>query len=277
MEDYLKDLNKSSIYRNDILAAEKDFKQIVEFDPMELTAIDGGIIAIIAPTGCGKSILLRDILSKIHKHYDNIYLMCPTAKMQDCYNYFPDENIIDHFDEQLLENVYEEQKNSIKKNKKMKKPLIILDDIIGEPEYDKSIMLNKIATAGRPSNLTVILLCQYFSKIKQLHRTNLRAFIGFDIDNSDELEKFTRSFMCSFNKRTGRLLYKKITKEKKYQCCVVLIHKNFSEVHEKVRKYTAVFDVPHFKIKKIKEVPQINGDVNINVEKIKEEKFRFNF
>lgn len=274
MEDYVNNLNKSSIYRNDIVYADREFEKVIDFDPTELTEILGGIIAIIAPTGSGKSILLRDILSKIHTHYDKIYLMCPTAKVQDCYDYFPDSNIIDHFDEATLERVFIEQQSSDKK--KMKKPLIILDDIIGEPEYEKSKMLNKIATAGRPLNLTVILISQFYTKIKPLHRGNLRAFIGFDMDSSEELEKFTKTFMCSISKRTGRFLYKKITMEKKFQCCVVLIHKIGCKTHEKVRKYIANYDVPKFKIKKIVENNVVTFQKPLITEREEEDKpFRF--
>lgn len=260
MDDYSKGLNNSSIYKNDLLQAERDFEKITEFDPKCLTEITGGIIGIVSPTGCGKSYLLRDILSKIHKHYDSIHIMCPTAAIQDCYDYFPKENISNFFDEKLLEDIYTEQMTQ--KKGLVKKPLIILDDVIGEPAYDKSIMLNKIATAGRPLSITVILLSQYFSKIKPLHRTNLRAFIGFDIDNCDELDKFTNSFMCSVNKRCGRLLYKKITGEHKYQCCVVLIHKNYVGTDEKVKKYIGDPNVKKFKIKSIKNTQNGAGHLH---------------
>jgi hypothetical protein len=252
MNDHIKNLNNTSLYKNDLLQANRDFATVGEFDPTTLTEITGGINAIVSPTGCGKSWLLRDILSKIHNNYDAIYLFCPTAKLQDCYDYFPKENIYDFFNEQLLEDIYMEQKADMedkKKNTKPKKPLIILDDIIDSDAYWKSKMLDKLSTQGRPLYITVILLSQYFSKIKQLHRVNLRSFIGFDIDNSDELEKFTRSFMCSTNKRCGKMLYKLITGEKKYQCCVVLIHKNYEEISGKVKKYMADPNVKKFKIK----------------------------
>lgn len=252
--DYINNLNKRSIFRNDLVIAESDFNKIKEWNIEEtFENIKGGFIGILAPSGSGKSYLLKDILSKIHKNYSKIYLMCPTARFQSIYDYFPDSNIIDHFDEEFLTNMFKQRVEKVERKKSPKKIMVILDDIIGDKEYLKSKILDKLAISARPVNITVIILSQYYSRIKSLHRANLMLFIGFDIDNMDELEKFTRGFMCSVSKRSGRFLYKKITSEKKYQVCVVEIYKNSVAVEEKVKKYISCADVPPFKIKSVVE------------------------
>lgn len=257
-DDYITNLNKNSLYKNDLLSAENEFGKIQEWDPVKtFDEINGGFVGILAPTGCGKSWLLREILSKIHKSYSKIYLMCPTAMYQQVYDYFPNENIINHFDEEFLTNLFLERTQKMERKKKSpKKIMVVLDDIIGDKEYLVSKILDKLSISSRPINITVIILSQYYSRIKSLHRSQLRLFIGFDIDNMDELEKFTKGFMCSTTKRAGRMLYKKITGEKKRQCCIVEIYKNSVPTEEKVKKYTASAEIEKFKIKSVKEKDQ---------------------
>jgi len=274
-EDYIKNLNKGSIYRNDLIIAENEFRKVEEWNMDEtFEKVLGGFIGILAPTGSGKSYLLRDILSKIHKNYENIYLMCPTAKFQTVYDYFPDKNIIDHFDEEFLVNLFDERtkkfERSKKEKKEVKKVMVILDDVVSDKEYTRSKIMDKLSISARPVGITIVILSQYFSRIKPMHRTNLRLFIGFDVDNMNELEKFTSESMCNINKRVGRLLYKKITGEKKYQVCIVELYKLSVPMNEKVRKYTSRLDVPKFKIKEIVAEKE-TGNLGYSLPKCSEE------
>ena len=232
MEDYLNNLNNNSIYKNDYKLA--DSYNITDWDPSTITEdITGGLITICAPSGSGKSVLLKHILSEIHKKFENIYLMCPTAKLQDIYDFMPKHNIMDTFNEEFLQRIWDAQVRD-----KSNKQLIIMDDIIDLPEFKKSKKLDEMAHGFRHLNGYVILLSQDFNSIRPTLRKNARIAISFELPSKKEREKFTESYMSLENNHIGEILYKKLTGVK-YQCVVCLNYMVGCPLDTKVKKFIA--------------------------------------
>jgi len=239
MDDYINNLNSTSVRKNDYkLANSYDIK---DFDPMEVSEdITGGIIAIISPTGTGKTVLLKDILSKIGKNYktSQINLFSRTAKLQECYDFFPRGQLYDDYDEEIMTKIWNKQTEDHDKNKKTEPRLIILDDVIASPNYIRSKIINEMAFGARHLNILIILLSQYMVSIKACVRNNIRIAFAFQLSSKREREKFIEQFLATETNGSGDMLYKKITGEK-YQCIVVSNYKAGEAVENRVKKYTA--------------------------------------
>ncbi len=252
MEDYIKNLSNSSMYKNDYILANKIHDSIVEWEPETLTDdITGGLITIIAPTGSGKSVLLKHIVSSTHKKFEEIYLICPTAKLQKIYDWMPDENIIDNYDKDFMSSLWTRKKLNKEGN-----VLVIIDDSIDDPNFRRCKVLDEIAHGGRHASLFVIILSQDFNSIKMTHRKNARISISFQLPSKREREKFTETYMSLENNHIGEILYKKITGEK-YQCVACLNYKVGSMLSEKIKKFTAD-PAKKVVLKKIKKANEYN-------------------
>lgn len=240
MEEYLEALGNSTIYKNDYKLANS--YEIGEWDPSTITKdITGGVITICAPTGAGKSQLVKHILSETHKDFEKIYLMCPTAKIQSVYDYIPRKNIIDTFNEEFLNKLWTTKKAELEREKeKMKREniMVIIDDCIDLPEYKKSLVLPELSHGGRHAYIYVLLLSQDFNSISPTLRKNSRIAISFQLDSKGEREKLTKQYMSLENNHIGEILYKKITGIK-YQCVVCLNYEVGATIPEKIKKFTA--------------------------------------
>lgn len=250
-DKYIENLSNSSVSKGNYLYANSI--NVQDFDPKILHEIVGGVIAIVAPTGAGKTVLLKHLLSMIHKEYDQIMMFSGTAKLQKVYDFFPRSMISDHFDEEKLLNMwqkqikdFEESKNpsepyhlgSRRPKKKLEKCMVILDDVIHDKEYIKSKAILEVATGGRHLNILVILLSQYITKIKPVIRANIRLAISFQLTQKREREKFIEEFLSLENNQIGDILFRKITGVK-YQSIVVCIHRVGDSTEKKVFKFIA--------------------------------------
>jgi len=233
VEVYMDSLNTGTIYKNDLLLADKF--EVNVFDPTVIPEdITGGIIALVGATGYGKTFLLRDILSKIHKNYDRFYMFSGTAKLQKDYDFFPKENISQFYDEAKMTEIWDNAYNKQKGDRE--NVLIILDDVINDPEFIKSLVLKKYATGARNLGITIFLLTQFLNSLKPIIRNNLRLVVAFESDNYKERRKFIDEYLSVINPRVGDHIYRKITSVP-FQCVVVAVYKK--DKHNKVYKYIA--------------------------------------
>jgi len=243
MDDYLKNISTGTIRKQDYILANS--YEIQEFSPEDIQEISGGIIAICAATGSGKTVLLKDILSKIHTNYDKIHVFSRTAKLQESYDFVPRYMITDDFDEELLTEIWNHQVDTHQQEKPLEQVLLILDDIIASPSYKKSKMLDEVAYGARHLKITVILLSQNMSSIKSSIRNNIRIAIAFQLSSKREREKFVEQFLAAENNRIGDVLFRRIT-DVKYQSIIVQAYKSGALINEKVKRYIAD---PNVKIK----------------------------
>lgn len=240
MDTFLKNIGNNTILKNSYALANS--YEIGDFSPEDLTEITGGVVAIIAGTGCGKTVLLKDIMSKTHKNFERIHLFSRTAKLQSVYNFIPRRWITDDFNEEALNDIWNQQIKKSEKGEKLDKILVILDDIICSPSYKKSKMLEECSISARHLNITIILLSQNFTSIKPIIRNNIRIAITFQMQSRKEREKFAEQFLGADSSRAGDILLRRIT-DVRYQCLIVQVYKNGETLSNKVKKYTASLDV----------------------------------
>lgn len=257
---YIENIGNHTIKKNDYLYANSIVIQ--DQDLNEFLDITGGVNAIIAPTGSGKTVLLKNILNTVHKKYDDIVLMSRTAKFQEAYNFFPRHQILDDYSEQFLTDLWNKQSeaylefasndlaakpfgpsrwtfskslNRVKK-KKREKVLVILDDVIASPSYQSSKIINELAFGARHVGITLWVLSQNFTSIKPAIRNNIRILCAFWLDSEIERKKVIYQFLSTKNHNIGDLLYKKITGTK-YQAIIISNYKSGAPLEEKVKKF----------------------------------------
>lgn len=240
MESYLKNIGNNTILKNSYLLANS--YNIEEFSPEDIKEITGGVVAIIAGTGSGKSVLLKDLLSHTHTNYKKIHLMSRTAKLQKFFDFVPRSMISDDYDEKKLEEIWNSQLKLNEEGRPLEPILVILDDIIASNSYKKSKMLEECSISARHLNITVILLSQNFTSIKPIIRNNIRIAICFQMQSAKERAKFSEQFLGADSARAGDILLRKIT-DVPYQCLIVQVYKNGKTISEKVKKYIANPDV----------------------------------
>ena len=122
-ETFINNLSNTSVSKNNYLMANS--QETHEFKPQDMNEITGGLVAIIAPTGAGKTVLLKHLLSVIHNNYDEIRMFSKTAKLQQVYNFFPKSKITDYFDEERLKYIWEKQNRDHADGKTLKSVIII--------------------------------------------------------------------------------------------------------------------------------------------------------
>ena len=223
-------------YEKNIKMAEA--YNIQEFEPKTISNQPANI-SITAMTGSGKTFLIIDFLSHVSKDYDHIFIMSRTAKLQEIFDFVPRENIVDGFSEDFIKGVLDYQRESKKKNKKLESFLIIMDDLINDVNYKKSLNIANLYTEGRQYNISTWNLVQKFTGLSPIQRCNVRYAISFDIDTYSERKAFVENYMPCENNQVNHNLFRRITREKKYQCCIIEIYKNGVGVEEKVKKYVA--------------------------------------
>lgn len=224
-----------TLYAHNVKTAESYV--IPEWSPVDMLNVAGGCIALIGGTGSGKTVLLRDILSHVHKEYDSIRLFSRTAKFQDCYDFMPKHCVTDDYDEAEMLEIWDRQAKAVKAGKTPKKVMIILDDVIWSPQYRTSKAIKEIATAARHLNITCIVLSQYFTAIHPAVRANLRIAITFFMQSEREVKKFAEEFLSTDNRTVGMMVLKRVTDG--YQCLVAENFKCGKPINERVRRYTA--------------------------------------
>lgn len=235
LEKYMDNISNTTIYKNDLLLSES--VPVGDFDPNTITEIQGGIIALVGSTGFGKTFLLRELLSVVHKKYDRFYLFSGTAKLQKDYDFFTKklpENVFQFYDDSKMAEIWNTSYE--KSDKDRERILIILDDVINDPDFIKGKILHKYATGARQVKITVILLTQFLNSLKPIIRNNLRMIITFESDNFKERRKFIDEFLSIINPRVGDIIYKNITSVP-FQCIVVSLYKK--DKQNKIKKYLA--------------------------------------
>lgn len=226
--------NSFSITKNDHLLAES--YTFNEFDPMGFNDLTGGVCLLISPTGSGKTVLLKHMLSQIGKSFKNHFMFSNTAHLQDAYSFYPRE-LMSRFDEEKLEQIWNSQQSN-----KEDRTLLIMDDVIADSNFQKSKMIPEVAFGGRHVGLMIIILSQNFTSIKPAIRNNARIAISFALSSKKETEKFVEAFMATISNRVGYLVFRKITGQK-YRAVIVCNYKVGEAFTDRVYQFTADPDV----------------------------------
>ena len=240
-----------------------DSLKFSEFDPrQELKDVKNFSSVIFSKRRSGKSILVRDMISKIKDWYTDVYLICETGDSQtELYQFVPKQNIKLTFDEPFLETLFNRQKEKIIKmssdpNKKVDKTkmpyiLIIFDDFISNPRVRTSPIFHKYAVMGRHYNIATVCLSQCVGGrdgIPKGVRGNQDLIICFMLESEVDREGIAMQFLSLNNKKEGIAILRKIT-EVPYQAIIIKNFVKSVKYDETIRVYNAKLKIKDFYIK----------------------------
>lgn len=241
------------------LVSNLDFKR---FDPKELLEEPSYLCCTALIAACkrsGKTVILKDLMSHLYKYYDDCYLMSESVWLQPKeYDFVEEYRKIDHFDENLLSQIYERQVRHVQqieaegldKYKVGKKIMIILDDFISDPKVLKSKVFRTIFTNGRHCLISIWCLSQTVNGIPLMTRRNLDLVIIFFLENYRDREAISEQFLSIGDSRTivGDRIQRSITSVP-YQAVVLREFKKTQDYEELVGTYTATTKPKKFKFK----------------------------
>jgi hypothetical protein len=226
-------------------------------------------ITITAKRNTGKTVLLKDMCSKMKGWFSKVYVFSMTAEMQvDAFDFMDKDCIINTWDEEMLNHIWESQKQEVLKLKRLKvsekdipKILIIFDDMISDPRCKNSEALKRLFVAGRHNHCALIFLTQHFKAIPPVMRKNVDLAIAFYLEDYDDRYEFTKSYLSTKNRQLGVMIFDDITKQK-YQALIILNYKIGQNPEDYVKVYTAKEKLPKFKMVK-GSVTKIKPHVNL--------------
>jgi hypothetical protein len=113
--------------------------------------------AVFGKRRMGKSIMIKDLIRQVRTWFTDIYVFSQSAHLQpDLFDYAPQHNICNGFNEAKLQEIWTRQENYIMKELKKGKDkkdlpviLLVFDDIIGDPRVRKSSLFNDLHILGR--------------------------------------------------------------------------------------------------------------------------------
>jgi hypothetical protein len=144
--------------------------RIRKFDPMGMK--ESRITFILGKRHTGKSVLLRDILSKMPCP-DFCLAMAPTEDTLRMYREFlPQSCIFDHFNQDKLERTVTLQRELVNRGKK-RTVLIILDDCLYQKGVLKSTAMRSIFFNGRHDHIALVCCAQYMMDVDVSLRSNV--------------------------------------------------------------------------------------------------------
>ena len=125
---------------------------------------------------------------------ENVYIVSPSMrtdyKLQVIKRQLdiPNGNIIDQYDEQLLNSIYEmiedEYEEAVENKEKPKQSLIIFDDMsFGKKLKRKGSIIEKIFCNGRHNLISVITTTQAYASLLTECRENAKAMVLFDMSD----------------------------------------------------------------------------------------------
>jgi hypothetical protein len=134
-------------------------------------------IIITGKTRSGKSELLRYLIMNDPTKFHDIFVICPTEKINHFYEgLVRQENIFEEFEDDWLKKLIQKltDKNGGKKLDKDKKDvLLIMDDCGSDADFIHSKSLKVAFTRGRHVNLSIIVTCQYIYNVPPVVRANV--------------------------------------------------------------------------------------------------------
>ena len=167
---------------------------------------------------------------------ENIYIISPSFsndnKLKIIARQFdiPRTNIIEQFDEQLIDGIYEhvEEEYEDYESRGIKPPqsLILFDDCSFDPDFKKSKIVKKIYQNGRHILLSTIVTAQIYTNISTAARENSKAVILYDCsDRQIERIGFDHS---TIPMRDFKEMFRATTKKKFSFLCI-----NYSNDNDK--------------------------------------------
>ena len=156
-------------------------------------------MAIVSPSGAGKSVLLSNIISNTSFPYralfgKNIFLFSSTFHLDDPSFAMSDNiqkrNVFSQLDLNILQEIVADQNGIILSYGKQKAPhvLLIFDDVAHQIDYRATQYLKSLFFSGRHSKISIIFLTQSYRSLPRPVRINTTELVFFAINNTGERE-----------------------------------------------------------------------------------------
>lgn len=195
-----KDKQKLKIYRFDPHQRTKDGKLVHN--------LYNKIIVVIGPRGAGKSFLIRDLMTLIHKIPVG-KIISGTEESNHYYGQFnPDIFIEDEYTEEMIEDFVDRQKDITKKvneDPKYKKvdnrALLLLDDCLWDDSWTKHKLMRFIFMNGRWWGITAIFGLQEPLGLPRGLRGNIDYVFICNNGNPREREVIYKNYISGFKNR----------------------------------------------------------------------------
>lgn len=176
-------------------------------------------MAFIGPSRSGKSNVIKNLLlnKKYYaKAFEYIFIFCPSIDLNDDFDDIKSSKKIkvekfNTFDQNIIEEIFEQQVDLIKEHGKKKAPdiLLIFDDVFDNVQFTNSALLKTLAMRGRHACVSMMLSGQKLSLLGTPVRNNLTHLVFFRPNNLSELDRFLEENV----QKTQRKEYSKAFKD----------------------------------------------------------------
>ena len=208
---------------------------------------------MLGKSGSGKTEQLHRIIHSLRKGIKSIYLFSKTGKInREEYPYIPDDNVFDFLDLVALRKITDNQLNLPCKKEKLPEVVIILDDIISDPNISSG-QIRELYTMMRHLHVSTIFLSQSYVQtggLGTIIRDNTHHIISFFQHNEKKRKSFVEEFLSIKDKKQGEEIYKNVTQTKYQSMFINCKNTSAREYHEYVFFYFIDFNkkVPKFYI-----------------------------
>jgi hypothetical protein len=209
----------------------------LEFKPPFLLVLNGC-------QGSGKSTLIKWIMreNSLSKTPFSFGIVFTNTAFEGSFPYIPKKYIYENFDENVLKNLMNIQKNNVKKGIH-KEAFVILDDCLDDEKQWESPALKKLSTQLRHYNISLIITTQYCHLIKPRFRSNAMYSVFFDCGpGRRETEAIFNAYGARFkNFEEFKRFYYANTKDYKFV--------SYNKETDSYQTYKCPSEIPDFKIK----------------------------
>jgi hypothetical protein len=181
-------------------------------------------IALVASSRSGKTntiknLFLRNDMFKKYFETDSIFIFCPTHELSSDYDDFETKYKFNEFNPSKLLEIINKQEECIRNfGKQRVKPIaIIIDDCAGNPKFDNSPLIRRLAMSGRHALITTVLSVQKLKCLERGCRLNLTHLITFRCQNMSEYDQLLNEYVEKDQRPMYMAKFKEIFTEKPYQ------------------------------------------------------------
>jgi len=166
-------------------------------------------ISIAGNTMCGKTHLLKKLLrEQLIPQLEYLIILAPTCAISDDYLEFQENTIperglvVQKFEDpsmfkNIISEIVESQDHLLRNYPKKRIPsiMIILDDCVGLPILQFKGIIDKLSTASRHYNISLVVLVQRITALPRTFRLNTKFMILFNCSNFTELERYIEEYV----------------------------------------------------------------------------------
>lgn len=219
---------------------------LTQFDPNSIKI--NRIIVVVGKRGSGKTILLQDIVYRIHKRFDVVVALTGTEASREAFREYIPDSFIHHVDVNKVIKTVDLSK-TLRKCGKPREFLLILDDFLDQKSILDEDVFREIGYNGRHLNITLVLSLQYMMEMKPHLRSQVDYVFAFHENNLSNRKRLWQYFFGVFDdlESFSRTL-EKCTQNHE---CLVLDNTRYSnKLDQLLYFYRASVNIPQFRVGK---------------------------